>query len=188
MKLAHTIRVSVTTLACLIGYAANTQAQIDPDRLAQIGSRLAQIKANLEGLPEAQQQTLSSAAQNMLRLARSWDQVSAGLGAITGADVQSAANLTAGPTGRLPFGPNFAAVSDPASDFTYSLTTGFTQSETSTAWCGTQVVVGFNDSTSLFKSLLFGSGGASFASAGISSDRGLSFRDIRITSCKAIPW
>ncbi len=178
MKLAHTIRVSVTTLACLIGYAANTQAQIDPDRLAQIGSRLAQIKANLEGLPEAQQQTLSSAAQNMLRLARSWDQVSAGLGAITGADVQSAANLTAGPTGRLPFGPNFAAVSDPASDFTYSLTTGFTQSETSTAWCGTQVVVGFNDSTSLFKSLLFGSGGASFASAGISSDRGLSFRDI----------
>jgi len=35
---------------------------------------------------------------------------------------------------------------------------GFTQSETSTAWCGASVVVGFNDTGSEIKTLLDGSG------------------------------
>ena len=55
---------------------------------------------------------------------------------------------------------------------------GFTQSETSTAWCGNYVVVGYNDSNSLFESLLFGPGGASLSGASISSNKGLSFRDV----------
>ena len=52
-------------------------------------------------------------------------------------------------------------ISNPSTDFLFSLMAGFTQSETSTAWCGNHVVVGFNDSGSFFESLLFGPGGAS---------------------------
>jgi hypothetical protein len=55
---------------------------------------------------------------------------------------------------------------------------GFTQSETSTARCGSNVVVGFNDQGSLFESLLFGPGGISLSGAGTSTDGGSSFRDI----------
>src|SRR5262249_282127 len=60
----------------------------------------------------------------------------------------------------------------------FSLMAGFTQSETSTAWCGNHVVVGFNDSGSFFESLLFGPGGASFSGASISTNKGASFHDI----------
>ena len=54
---------------------------------------------------------------------------------------------------------------------------GFTQSETSTAWCGNHVVVGFNDSGSFFESPI-GPGGASFSGASISNNKGASFHDV----------
>jgi hypothetical protein len=53
-------------------------------------------------------------------------------------------------------------VSDPNTDVAFSSFSGFTQSETSTARCGDTVVVGFNDTGSIFESLFFGpAGGAS---------------------------
>ncbi|HYL92140.1 MAG TPA: hypothetical protein VEW69_03180, partial [Alphaproteobacteria bacterium] len=55
---------------------------------------------------------------------------------------------------------------------------GVTQSETSTAMCGNQVVVGFNDSGSEFQTFFFGTGGLSFSGAAVSSDRGKTFHDI----------
>ena len=42
-------------------------------------------------------------------------------------------------------------VSDPSTDVAYSFFAGFTQSETSTARCGNSVVVGYNDSGSVFE-------------------------------------
>src|SRR5262249_47858076 len=55
---------------------------------------------------------------------------------------------------------------------------GFTQSETSTAWCGNNIVTGFNDSGSILESLLFGPGGVSGSGASISSNKGLTFHDV----------
>jgi hypothetical protein len=69
-------------------------------------------------------------------------------------------------------------VNDRSTDLLYSLLEGMTQSETSTAWCGSAVVVGFNDSGSFLESTLFGPGGLSFSGAGISTDGGNTFRNI----------
>ena len=57
---------------------------------------------------------------------------------------------------------------------------GFTQSETSTARCGNSVVVGYNDSGSVFETPFFftGSGGQSFSGSSYSTDGGATFTDI----------
>src|SRR5262249_48053919 len=68
-------------------------------------------------------------------------------------------------------------ISNMRADFQFSLMAGFTQSETSTAWCGNHVVAGFNDSGSLFESLLFGPGGLSLSGLALSTNKGTSFRD-----------
>jgi hypothetical protein len=68
-------------------------------------------------------------------------------------------------------------VNDPATDSTRSFMAGFTQSESSTAWCGDNVVVGFNDSGSLLETLAL-SGALSFNGVARSDDRGRSFTDL----------
>src|SRR5205823_8930544 len=70
------------------------------------------------------------------------------------------------------------SVNDPSTDLLFSVLEGMTQSETSTAWCGSGVVVGFNDSGSFFETMLFGPGGISFSGAGASTNGGSSFTDI----------
>ncbi len=73
--------------------------------------------------------------------------------------------------------PNLATVNDNSHDLDFSAYALYTQSETSTARCGNQVVVGFNDSGSEFETL-FSTGGASFSGGAVSSDGGRTFRDI----------
>src|SRR5439155_11196759 len=56
-----------------------------------------------------------------------------------------------------------------------------TQNETSTAWCGNNVVVGFNDSGSLPESVAAGGGsimGLSFNGLARSADQGRTFQDL----------
>ena len=74
------------------------------------------------------------------------------------------APLSASRFGPVSSPPNFATAGT-----RYS---GFTTSETSTAWCGNNVVVGFNDSGSPFES-----GGASVVGYSQSSNAGTSFTD-----------
>jgi hypothetical protein len=64
------------------------------------------------------------------------------------------------------------SVNDPSTDLDFSGFDGVTQSETHTAQCGNQVVVGFNDSGSPFQ------GSSSFSGGAVSSDGGMTFRDI----------
>jgi hypothetical protein len=73
--------------------------------------------------------------------------------------------------------PNLATVNDNSHDLDFSAYATYTQSETSTARCGNQVVVGFNDSGSLFETAFF-NGGESFSGAAVSSDGGRTFQDI----------
>jgi hypothetical protein len=71
-------------------------------------------------------------------------------------------------------------VSNPGPELSFR-STGFTQSETSTAWCGSNVVVGFNDSGSVletFSGFAQGSNGLSFNGVAYSTDQGRTFQDI----------
>ena len=71
-----------------------------------------------------------------------------------------------------------ASVNDASTDLDFSGYDGVTQSETHTAMCGNQVVVGFNDSGSLLQTFFFGTGGLSLTGAAVSSDGGKTFHDI----------
>jgi len=79
-----------------------------------------------------------------------------------------------------PMGGSAVPVSNPSKDVAFSSFGGFTQSETSTARCGNTVVVGYNDSGSVFETPLFytGTGGQSFSGSSYSTNGGASFKDI----------
>jgi hypothetical protein len=66
-------------------------------------------------------------------------------------------------------------VNDAGLDFQFSRFAGFTQSETSSAWCGDSIVAGFNDSGADVRSRLEPVGGVSFSGVAASGNRGRSF-------------
>jgi hypothetical protein len=185
MKFAQITRLTMvaTTLILGSGIFAQAQTEVDPDRLASIREKLAQVEAVLDTLPDSAKKRLSSGAQNLLKLAQGWQEVEGTLAQIP-VNLVNEKNIP-----RNDFGvsaasdaPNDPAASFPISrasaDFVFSIMAGFTQSETSTAWCGNNVVTGFNDSGSIFESLLFGPGGVSGSGASISSNKGLTFHDV----------
>lgn len=67
-------------------------------------------------------------------------------------------------------------VNDPSFDYDSTRLTGFTQSETSSAWCGNNIVVGFNDSAAFAHTAIDGQAQAiSLSGVAVSHDRGNSF-------------
>jgi len=153
------------------------QVRIDPDRVQGLRAQLMQSKSMLNRIPQNQRIMLSGAAQNLLQLAKNFDKAVDGLDdapamlGMAGNSTMAASNVE--PTPAI----GIARVSNPVTDFLFSVMGGFTQSETSTSWCRSSVVVGFNDSGSIFESLLFGSGGISLSGAAFSINGGTSFRD-----------
>jgi hypothetical protein len=152
-------------------------AESTPERLDAIKARLKHVKALFEKLPETRRQVLSGGGQNLLHLAEGFEKMEPGLRKasqqprVAKALPNFASAETKDPAGAIP-------VSDPRTDFFFSVLAGFTQSETSTAWCGNNVMVGFNDSGSLPESLLSGPGGVSFNGVALSTDQGRSFQDL----------
>jgi len=70
-------------------------------------------------------------------------------------------------------------ISNPALDFIGSVTSGFTQSETSSAWCGNSVVAGYNDSGALLRTIGVNPlGAASISGVSFSTDGGRIFTDL----------
>ncbi len=135
--------------------AALTITQVAPAQtLAQKKDLLKRVLDASARLPDAQKALLSSGARNYFQLAAELNaqQTKPGVGdgdggllANSSETAQAKAALLA-PV-ELGAGPGGASrVSDPAFDFLTSVVEGFTQSETSTAWCGNSVVVGYNDS------------------------------------------
>jgi len=167
-------RIARTTgIVCVFALCVGVSAQ-SPDKIAAARARLAGVAAIVQKLPVSQQHHLSSGVLNLVQLATG----------LTGADddhgpppitrpqsAKSGVRATAVPGTPV-------LVNDPTTDFLFSVLAGATQSETTTAWCGSNVVVGFNDSTSVFETELFGPGGLSFSGAGASGDMGQSFLDI----------
>ena len=67
-------------------------------------------------------------------------------------------------------------VSDRSFDYDATRFTGFTQSETSSAWCGNNIVTGFNDSAAFAHTVLLHQAAAiSLSGVAVSHDRGRSF-------------
>jgi hypothetical protein len=166
------VRLIGSILVCLFA-AISALAQTAPQTLNAVRTGISKASAALAGLPDQQQRVLSSGARNLLQLARGWKEVEAAVKQAPTGDVRVTSSVAAAAAPPIGFTP----VTNPGTDFLFSIMAGFTQSETSTAWCGKQVVVGFNDSGSLFESLLFGGGGESGSGVSVSNDGGHSFRD-----------
>ena len=126
-------------LVAMVGAPASF-AQTNSQRNDALMSHLQRANSNLG----AQRKYLSSGLRNALNLAKRWDTIKAGLD-------------RAAATQKL---HSLAATGVTASGLA-SRETGFTQSETSTAWCGTNAVIGFNDSGSFLETEAAALGGTS---------------------------
>ncbi len=149
-------------------------AQLSVEQVTATNKLLQQIKAGINKLPPSHQQMLDGYA-NIGHLADVWQTYGMRLADPTFVARARMANVAASTPGA-----GLIRVSDPSTDVAYSSFGGFTQSETSTARCGNSVVVGYNDSGSVFETPLFftGSGGESFSGASYSTNGGASFTDI----------
>ena len=74
--------------------------------------------------------------------------------------------------------PEMVPISSPAFDYTLSRGGGFSQNDSSTAWCGPNVVTGYNDSSAVLQTLTAGTGGLSFSGVAHSGDSGKTFSDL----------
>ena len=170
-------RLSVLVLGVVSFLAGTAAAQETPraKRLATLKANLASVRTFDEGLSESDRRIFSSGAQNLFTLARRVVDLEGRFGE---EGPKESALRAVQPEEVFGLGASGTQVSNPATDFVLSQTAGFTQSETSTAWCGNIVVVGYNDSGSLFETLVFGVGGLSFNGVARSIDRGRTFTDL----------
>jgi hypothetical protein len=165
----RSMMVYVATLSTTAGTA---WAQTSQERTDALIARLKEIQDVAASMPSSAQEKLSSGAQHLLRLAARADN-----GELESDISQSAAALQRmlkrPRTGVLPA----FQVNDPATDLAFSRMAGFVQSETSTAWCGQNVVVSYNDSGSFFETSAQPAIGLSFAGYSRSTDAGRTFVD-----------
>jgi hypothetical protein len=126
---------------------------------------------------------LSGASQNFIKLAKHWQTLKAL--AATSADETVTVPMSIAPQSQMPvtgesrYGSAVAVRNAvPASQPNLSFTrfSGAVQSETSTAWCGKNAVVAFNDSGSFWETAA-GKAGTSLVGYALSNDRGKNFTD-----------
>lgn len=162
--------------ACgLFAMAAQAQSQTDAARLDAIQKRLNLIAQGYDQLPQ-QHKALLDGYSHVVHLAKVFNQVAPRvLRAKASGKSMSRRDFNRAVSGA---DPNLVSVSDPSTDLDFSGFDGLTQSETSTARCGNQVVVGFNDSGSELQTFFSGPGGLSFSGGAVSSDGGKTFKDI----------
>src|SRR5215510_11162616 len=77
MRFAKITRLTTLAIALILGFSTFSRAQtgLDPDRVAGIREKLAQVEAVLDTLPDSAKKRLSSGAQNLLKLAQGWQEV-----------------------------------------------------------------------------------------------------------------
>lgn len=137
-------------------------------------------------IPAHHKKLLSSGMQNFLHYAAAVNASHSKTADDGGTLNVSGRALSAAVKGASPFAGISAAgpggtvgVSNPALDFVGSIMTGFTQSETSSAWCGNAIVAGYNDSGAVLRSA--GNNPlapASLSGVSYSTDGGRSFVDL----------
>jgi hypothetical protein len=164
---------------CLFGSFVWSAAfgQVSTERLNAIHSRLQQLNTFSQRIPANQRRLLSAGALNLIQFADKFDDTQRGLNRLQPA-LSDALSVEFGQAAPPETSNGITRVSNPAQDI-YSVLAGFTQSETHTAWCGDNVVVGFNDSGSFFESLVAGVGGLSFNGVARSTNQGASYLDLK---------
>jgi hypothetical protein len=136
-------------------------AGAQPKGLDETFARLRQTEKNLG--PRA---IVSGGARNLFALADNWDRVKAASVTLAAAQIEAQSLLLLTPE----------AVSG-ALDLSLTRLAGFTQNETSTAWCGDEVVIGFNDTGSILPSLFSAEGQLTGLGYSVSTDKGATFTD-----------
>jgi hypothetical protein len=159
--------------ATLLLIAGGSSAQTVQQRLDTVTAHLKQVKDIAGRMPAGAKEKLSAGAQHQLRLALQWDQTLPGVNSAT-RNTPLTGSRNHSDSGRL----QNDQVSDPSTDLRFSRMAGFTQSETSTAWCGGHVLVAYNDSGSFFETFPIPGIGLSFNGYSLSTDGGQSFTDL----------
>lgn len=161
-----------TVMFCRLGCA-----QIQQD----FRNELRQIHDFGRTLPAAQRARLSSGAANVLRLADLFTSTT-GIHDLTftpaSQDALARAMVRARSEGSEVTSSGPVRLNAHAFDFALSRLAGFTQSETSSAWCGNNIVAGYNDSGGVLRSMSLGHGGVSFDGVSVSHDGGRSFLEL----------
>lgn len=173
-RFSHLLAGAFATAVLASSFAA---AQLSVERVAATNKTLQNVKAMIAKIPPSHRKMLDGYA-NILHLADVWQAHGMRL---TDPSFIARAKLSREMAAHaLPPSGGIVPVSNPGTDIAFSSLGGFTQSETSTARCGNNVVVGFNDSGSVFETPFFftGTGGQSFSGAAYSTDGGASFHDI----------
>jgi len=122
--------------------------------------------ARLEHIAGANSAHLSAAGRNLFNLADRWAEIRERL--VKGAARPAQSERLAGAS------PIFQSGLGAGTNLQNSRYSGFTQSETSTAWCGANAVIGFNDSGAEVTTMASGRG-VSMDGYALSSDRGMTF-------------
>lgn len=141
---------SVLTL-CLLGTTLSPQllgqvVKPDPAKLQAFQATLDQIKSSYDQLP-VNHLALMDGPTHAVQLARIFNQIAPRISKSMSPRQFKEAMAEAD--------PDLATVNDRSTDLDASGYAFVTQSETSTAMCGNQVVVGFNDSGSEFETFFF---------------------------------
>ncbi|HET9408088.1 MAG TPA: sialidase family protein [Candidatus Sulfotelmatobacter sp.] len=174
--------VAVTLLTSSLGWS-----QLSPESIAATDKTLQSAKAFVSKL-DARQRLQLAGYGNLASLADAWHAYGMRLADPSFAarmEMARASNIAVSGASLVPdsllasIPPGIVRVSNPNTDVAFSAFAGFTQSETSTARCGSSVVVGFNDSGSIFQTPLFntGQGGRSLSGFAFSTNGGASFKD-----------
>jgi hypothetical protein len=185
MKRKPSLVVAVLAVMAFV-FVENANAQTATDKKILIN----RTRDLISRIPAQQQKLLSSGTQRIQQLAHvlndDHSKVGDGGTPTIPPKVRTVAN---GPTAAIValspiLGPgpgDTIRVSDPRLDFVNSEMTSFTQSETSSAWCGNTVVAGYNDSGAFARTAGVNFAGAwSFSSASYSNDGGRTFVDIGV--------
>lgn len=168
---ATLLRIAITGLL-LSTLPASAQDTVQ-DRLTAISNFANQLNALAAKMPPEVKDKISYGGQNLLHLASQIGQI--------GPALTRPANVPQFQLTGRPFAPGLPLqhgdVSDPSTDVAFSRIAGFVQNETSTAWCGRNVVVGFNDSGSINETFFIPNVGLSFGGYSNSTDGGETFTD-----------
>ncbi len=177
----------LTLTMVLILAAAGAPRQVGAaDKAITYKTQNDRLKAVLNRIPEKYRERLSGASRNLLARVNGTSELPSRPGAIAH-DSAEEGDAGAVPRPSVPAtttapalgaGRVFGAISDSSTDLAFSRLAGFTQNETSTAWCGNVALVGYNDSGSLFETLNIPGIGISFSGVARSTDRGRTFADL----------
>lgn len=184
-KNRYGFKIASAVVAGALLFAGSASAQTKADKKAFLNKFL----VNSGKMPAKQSKLLSSGMRNFMQIVANLNRehVKAGIGddggtfnGPTKAQAISQALRTAVLANVATAGPGGTTrVSNPALDFVTSVTTGFTQSETSSAWCGNSVVAGYNDSGAFLRTAGVNFLGAwSFNGISVSVNGGKSFVDL----------